>query len=173
MFSLLINNLHLLSLSVYATAYERRPKSRYTGYLTNKGYTSGMFGPVFLVLPQQVVVCPRSPVMDSELGDGWLEGSWSPEIADFLGAWPFDWLVGWAAECCSGLLPCRCSHRVRMDNSGNAVPGNLDILGSLVCRRSLRSGRRSMCPTRCSRSNGWVWQEVPMHDVDFVGRDWL
>ena len=38
---------------------------------------------------REVVVCPRSPVMGSEVGDGWLEGLWIPEIVDFLGSLPF------------------------------------------------------------------------------------
>jgi hypothetical protein len=117
-------------------------------------------------------VCPQSPVVGSELGDELLEGLCFPGIADLRGALPFCWQVGWALGCYSSPLPGRCSHRFRRDDSGNAWPCSHDILGWLFCRRSWRSGLRSTCPTRCNRSNGQVWQVVPLHEVGYVGGDW-
>ena len=116
-------------------------------------------------------MCPHSPVMDSELGDGLLEGLCSPGIADLRGALPFCWQVGRALEYYSSRLPVRCSHRFRRDDSGNDGLCNHDIRGSLFCMRSWCSGLRSTCPTRCNRSNGQVWQVVPMHEVGYVGGD--
>ena len=132
----------------------------------------GVDSPLQRVQRREVVVCPPSPVMDSELGDVVLKGLWSPGIADHGGALPFCWQVGRALEYYSSRLPVRCSPRFRRDDSGNAGPCNRGIHGSLFCMRSWRSGRRSTCPTRCNRSNGQVWQVVPMHEVDYVGGDW-